>query len=654
MTKFNPENTSLELLTETFSFNDNIHMQQSIDGYDIKPLPEMMIGDKVKIKSNTLEYYNSNNTDWLDNNHIGYSWESEEYITYCLRNNTELEVLSKSKGQSDEEFPWWSSVENVLPNRTIMNTLFIPDMFLEKNIKVPSYSPKKFIRESVTPLKYMNEITNEITPWKYRFKTKKEFEKEFGNGEPLSWRKNVELDWVYDMDYLFGETLRGVPDFASSVVYAIGMYSISKGMITPNKLVGPTYQPKQFIRESADSITIDGYDANNWSEDSKPFVASKYNQVEVGDYATKHTEMYIDDAINSFRDDYFISKEKYEEKMGRKPSDPITIQEIEEYYEGQADFKGYFEDIFELELYDRVDGWDYIGRIWDKLKLISFWKYPENKEELKKLITELEKVTKLKIWDNGWKIEVLDVLNVNDTSNLIYDRDDGVIDNDDDGEGYMSRDKLIPLESYEKSLNPSEKVYMNHMKSPLEKPKSNVKGFGSDKKLPNSLPGELPIETRNRLYQEAMVEDFVFDGYLKKEKELNFNTIIINIEENPNQIENEKLIEILHSLKFARVDSSFQIVLDENHSDKALIIILHNLSDDYAGLNRLDKARLYTCNLEYINNGDFTSQYSYLIWDGYSKVSDTINLFNDLMTIKPTYEPKKFIRESIKKLKDFE
>lgn len=48
----------------------------------------------------------------------------------------------------------------------------------------------------------------------------------------------------------------------------------------------------------------------------------------------------------------------------------------------------------------------YPGRMWIKDKIISFWKYPENLKKLKQLITDLEKTRKVKIWNNGWKIEV--------------------------------------------------------------------------------------------------------------------------------------------------------------------------------------------------------------------------------------------------------
>ncbi len=42
-----------------------------------------------------------------------------------------------------------------------------------------------------------------------RFKTEKEFIKEFGE----DWREDVEYRWIYEMDHLFGEKCKNVDDY---------------------------------------------------------------------------------------------------------------------------------------------------------------------------------------------------------------------------------------------------------------------------------------------------------------------------------------------------------------------------------------------------------------------------------------------------------
>lgn len=49
----------------------------------------------------------------------------------------------------------------------------------------------------------------------------------------------------------------------------------------------------------------------------------------------------------------------------------------------------------------------YDGRLWKDIKIISFWEYPENQEKLKEIVEELENLLNIKIWNNDYKIEIV-------------------------------------------------------------------------------------------------------------------------------------------------------------------------------------------------------------------------------------------------------
>jgi hypothetical protein len=80
------------------------------------------------------------------------------------------------------------------------------------------------------------------------------------------------------------------------------------------------------------------------------------------------------------------------------------------YYQGHNTAHGtVLEDTFpntnSFEVRDLVD---YAGRIFTNSKLISFWDYPDSNEKLKELITVIEENNEgLKIWNNGWKINIV-------------------------------------------------------------------------------------------------------------------------------------------------------------------------------------------------------------------------------------------------------
>lgn len=127
------------------------------------------------------------------------------------------------------------------------------------------------------------------------------------------------------------------------------------------------------------------------------------------------------------------------------------------------------------------------GRLWTRNKVISFWDYP-NKSQLKSVISKLEKASKLKMWNSGWKIEVVDV------GGKLYEPEGK-------GEWHSWKDlptKLVPLEKYVGSQKQIGKE-TSHQKSPLAKKSKEVPiGVGSRKKVKGSKKGEVPAATKFR------------------------------------------------------------------------------------------------------------------------------------------------------------
>lgn len=65
---------------------------------------------------------------------------------------------------------------------------------------------------------------------KYRFKTKEEFIKEYGD----NWRDEVECSWTESMDYLFGLTKSQLNLLDSQTIVNVDGWNISRDMITTN------------------------------------------------------------------------------------------------------------------------------------------------------------------------------------------------------------------------------------------------------------------------------------------------------------------------------------------------------------------------------------------------------------------------------------
>ncbi|MFW6226242.1 MAG: hypothetical protein ACOC3V_04735, partial [bacterium] len=338
--------------------------------------------------------------------------------------------------------------------------------------------------------------------------------------------------------------------------------------------------------------------------------------------------------------------QEYKEKFDKDPSFPMTIKEIEEYWEGEADFTEYYEDIFEDEIYKRSMEYKYVGRLWTDSKLISFWKYPEDFNTLKKVIESLENKLNIKIWNNDWKILVIEVKGVYDKDKikqLKYDRISGISIEDakDDSDFFDHTEKIIPLESYDYSINPSEEEWKKHVESPLKKKLKKVPfGLGSKKKIPSSEPGEIPSKTRYRLYKESLSKKVI--------NNLPFDTLAFKFDSDKGDT-NETINKIIEVLYKINVNNPGYIYTHIRNIDTNVLVLPLNIKHSSLENNTLyhTSLRHYETTLE----NDYKLNTSELL-----SFNETIKLINNkiLNSVISMYEPRILVREgNVIKFKEF-
>ena len=145
----------------------------------------------------------------------------------------------------------------------------------------------------------------------------------------------------------------------------------------------------------------------------------------------------------------------------------------------------------------------YAGRLWINSKVMSFWVYP-NVELFKNFIEKLEKELNTKIFNNGWKIEVIETegeIKRRDVKKSSFDYFFGTRD-----VKYSRNYKIIPIEKYVGSEDVPEEEKIKHLMSWQEKELSRKLGklnfpdhFGS--KL-TAWDSPHNIKWRQSIYQE--------------------------------------------------------------------------------------------------------------------------------------------------------
>ncbi len=220
----------------------------------------------------------------------------------------------------------------------------------------------------------------------------------------------------------------------------------------------PSYEPKKIDRsidESADYLEVkkDGkyITLEYLQKDAIPFAFDEDDNLVIGENGTAHSDFFIKEFKDNFRNDYYISPKEYQEKFGKISPIKIPIEDIEEFYD--IEFKDYYTDLYSDETVNRLEDYKFIGRLWLNPKIISFWDYPMDNEEMKEVINRIEKRLDINIWNDQWLLSITDK---------------------------NGNDSLIPIADYEKSENPSKEEWINHIKSPFLKQKKVPKGWGSE------------------------------------------------------------------------------------------------------------------------------------------------------------------------------
>lgn len=240
------------------------------------------------------------------------------------------------------------------------------------------------------------------------------------------------------------------------------------------EFVVPSYSPKKIDRtiESVDNLKYGGDYLDYRSSDAIPF-GFENGKLLVGENGTFHARLWDKEIEEQFRNDYHINPEQYEKKFSRVCPPIIPIEKIEIFY--GVSYLDYLNDLYQNELLKRARNLKFCGRLWTDHKVISFWNYPKDNEELKFVVNKLEDKLGIDIWNKEWAIEV------KNNNSKIPEHD------------Y----EILPILMYEWSDNPSEAEWLEHMKSPLEKKKVFHKGFGSDS----------PKYHSNRSWQMASLTD---------------------------------------------------------------------------------------------------------------------------------------------------
>jgi len=197
----------------------------------------------------------------------------------------------------------------------------------------------------------------------------------------------------------------------------------------------------------------------------------KYNDEDARAFGIIRKE--VDEYVNNSRDYLFYDKKSrllgsYSSLHHPSMLLDTIFHNIDEYdeYKLKTDFGS---------PWDANNYFDVFGRYWINTKILSFWTYPKNKQELDEIINNINKKSNTKI-DDTWRIEI----NENDENDKKVYR------------SVFHNSKLIPISEYKKS---EDITYINH----LEVGKGGAKkGWGS-RKYDDKLPkGMSDAEYRNK------------------------------------------------------------------------------------------------------------------------------------------------------------
>ena len=150
----------------------------------------------------------------------------------------------------------------------------------------------------------------------------------------------------------------------------------------------------------------------------------------------------------------------------------------------------------DFEIYELANGrGEMSGRLFEDEKIITFWKFPKDQEEMRKLVQDLEKCTKLKIWNNDYLVEIL----IDDSGDIRIPKS-YYRKNEDEDEVFF-----IPVEQYNgsKTRNALDVQMIKHEMSPIEKEKLRKINPNIAKDYWDiRAKKQKPLAYRQKIYQE--------------------------------------------------------------------------------------------------------------------------------------------------------
>jgi len=193
--------------------------------------------------------------------------------------------------------------------------------------------------------------------------------------------------------------------------------------------------------------------------------------------------IYVWDAVKNITFGYFNGKFKYMINQSKRLGNRYIFHD----YTHEDLYNKYKELLTPEEQKNVLFGrTELAGRVFTIAKIISFWHYPKDKKELKKVCDDIKKETGLDIWKDDWKIEIYSSKtissNINSDNKLLKDWSDEYKKEFDD-----LKIELIPIKQYKQSNEiPDNEKSKQHILSPMKKKKRIVpNGIGSKHKSSN-------------------------------------------------------------------------------------------------------------------------------------------------------------------------
>jgi len=152
----------------------------------------------------------------------------------------------------------------------------------------------------------------------------------------------------------------------------------------------------------------------------------------------------------------------------------------------------------------------YSGRLWLDQKIISFWEYPETREKLNEIISDLNEIIPNCNIDNNWLIEVIEKSHINNYNNYVDKKQKW------DNGGILK--KVISIDNYSNSLNPTKKEREIHLLNPtLKRQILQNRGYKQKQISKNMVDAEYRHKSTRYKFTEGVGSDGF--SYMSEEDE---------------------------------------------------------------------------------------------------------------------------------------